>query len=110
MLRQRIITALIALSVLGVILYVLPADIARFLMALLILIGSWEWSGFCFRTKDSRRLIYVVFVGTFISILYIVLPDPLLLATLFKAALGWWLLAMVWMFFFPTPVPKLVAW
>jgi len=110
MLRQRIITALIALSVLGVILYVLPTDIVRFLMALLILIGSWEWSGFCFRTKDSRRLIYVVFVGTFISILYIVLPDPLLLATLFKAALGWWLLAMVWMFFFPTPVPKLVAW
>ena len=110
MLKQRIITALIALSVLGIVLYVLPVDIARFLMVLLILIGSWEWSGFCFRTKDSRRLIYVVFVGAFISILHIFLPDPLLLTTLFKVALGWWLLAMVWIFFFPTPVPKLVAW
>ena len=110
MLKQRILTGLIALGVLIIILFFLQPGIARFLFALLILIGSWEWAGFCFQTKNAIRLIYVALVAICMAILYTKLPDRELLETIFKVALGWWGLAMAWLFFFPTPIPRLVSW
>ena len=110
MLKQRILTAVVGLSVLSLILFFLQPVIARFSFALLILVGSWEWAGFCFRPKNAIRLVYVALVAVCMAILYTKLPDRQLLGVMFKVALGWWGLAMVWLFFFPTPIPRLVSW
>ena len=46
MLKQRFFTAVIALAVLGVVLFVLPAELARLVILAVVLAGAWEWGGF----------------------------------------------------------------
>ena len=52
--KQRIITALIALAVLGVLLFAMPPIVVRFAIGLLVLVGAWEWSGFLDRSRGNR--------------------------------------------------------
>ena len=46
MLKQRIITAVFAVAALLLVLFVLPSAAAQIVVALVILVGAWEWSGF----------------------------------------------------------------
>ena len=43
MLKQRVVTAIVALSVLAVVMFVVPVIIARIAIALLMLGAAWEW-------------------------------------------------------------------
>ena len=63
MLKQRVITAIIALAVLSLVLFVVPQPVARGFVAVLIVAGAWEWAGFLFRGGGPRRWIYVIFIG-----------------------------------------------
>ncbi len=54
--RLRIVTAIIALAVLGVVLFAVPELVFRAVIALLMLAGAWEWSGFLGRTGLVGRL------------------------------------------------------
>ena len=110
MLRQRIITAIIALTVLGIALFVVPPFVARIVIAAMFLAGAWEWGGFLFHENRAQRSIYVLFVGILIGALYLRIQDQELVALVFKAALIWWFGALVWMFFYPTPIAKPVIW
>jgi phosphatidate cytidylyltransferase len=110
MLKQRFITAVIALALLGLVLFVVPAVVARMVIATLLLAGAWEWGGFLFPENSKRRLIYVAFIGVLIAALFLNIHDQTLLDLVFKAALVWWFCALVWMFFYPTPIAKIVIW
>jgi phosphatidate cytidylyltransferase len=109
MLRQRIITAVIAALVLLAIVFVIPMQIARGVIAILFIIGAWEWSGFL-RAEMSGRYLFVALIATMIvSVLLgfgqVTNPEPV-----FQLALAWWVAAFFWIFFFPTPIAKPVAW
>lgn len=111
MLRKRIISALLALIVLAIVLFVLPAIAARVFIAILILAAAWEWGGFLFKGAQALpRLGYVAFIGVLIGILAVNLPNEQLIDTVLKAALVWWFIALSWMFMYPTPIPKAVSW
>jgi phosphatidate cytidylyltransferase len=110
MLKQRIVTAIIALSVLATVLFVLPPVAARAMIFAMVMGGAWEWGGFLFNGKTGLRLVYVAFIGGLIAALYLSLPNHALLENVLILALVWWLAALVWMFFFPTPVPKMLSW
>ena len=110
MLRQRITTAVIALAALAVVLFVVPAIVARAIVVALILAGAYEWGGFIFGEHRGRRLWYVVFIGALIAVLFGALPAPQLIDLVFKVALAWWLIALIWIFFFPTPIPGPLSW
>jgi phosphatidate cytidylyltransferase len=111
MLKQRIFTALIALSVLAVVLFVVPEIVARIVIVALFLAGAWEWAGFLFtKNNERKRWIFVGFVALAIGMLLLNLPDAALIDTILKAALVWWAIALTWLFFFPTNVPKFVSW
>lgn len=111
MLKQRIFTALIALSVLAVVLFVVPEIVARIVIAALFLAGAWEWAGFLFtKNNERKRWIFVAFVALAIGMLLRNLPDAALIDTILKAALVWWAIALTWLFFFPTNIPKFVSW
>ena len=69
MLKQRVITALIALAVLGLVLFVVPQPVARFFVAALIIAGAWEWAGFLFQDGASRRWVYVAFIAILLGVL-----------------------------------------
>jgi phosphatidate cytidylyltransferase len=110
MLRQRVITALVALAVLAVVMFVLPAVVARIVITLLMLGAAWEWSGFIFGNENLHRTVYVLFIAILMTVIFIDLPDAALVDTVMTISLGWWLAALAWMFFFPTPIVKSVGW
>ncbi len=110
MLRQRVLTAIVALAVLGVVMFVVPAIVARIVITLLLLGAAWEWSGFIFEKEDKLKFVYVAFIAILIAAVFVVSGDVALVDIVLKVALGWWLAALAWMFFFPTPIAKPVAW
>jgi len=111
MLKKRILSALVALVVLAIVLFVLPAIAARVFIAILFLAAAWEWGGFLFKEAQmAPRLSYVAFIGALIGILANNLPNDQVVDVVLKAALVWWFVALVWMFMFPTPIAKAVSW
>jgi phosphatidate cytidylyltransferase len=110
MLRQRVLTAIVALSILAVVVFVVPAIVTRTVITLLMLGAAWEWSGFIFSKENKRRFVYVLFISILIAAIFLNLPDVGLVDVVLKISLGWWLAALAWMFFFPTSIAKPVAW
>ncbi len=109
MLRQRVITAIIALSVLLVLLFVMPALAVKVVIAALILAGAWEWSGFLKLDSQVARLGYVGLMAVLLAAV-VGLADERTVELVFKAALAWWLVALLWLFMFPTPIPRIAGW
>ena len=110
MLKQRIITALISLAALAIVLFLLPAGVARAFIAVLFLAGAYEWGGFIFPGAPARRFIYVLLVGALMAAVFLASRGAALVESIFVVALAWWLAALLWTFFFPTPIPAPVAW
>jgi phosphatidate cytidylyltransferase len=98
MLKERVITAVIAVAVLLLVLFLLPRVLTQGVIALVILAGAWEWSGFL--GSPSRALLMGL----------ITWQAPQINGPLFKLALVWWVGALVWTLFYPTPVPAVVRW
>ena len=89
MLKQRVITALIAVGVLLVVLFLVPARVAEGVIALLVLAGGWEWSGFLGRDSKETRIAYVVILA--IALGLVTWQAPAINGVLFQvgAACGW---------------------
>jgi len=109
MLKQRIITAVFAALTLFAILFALPPQVARGIIACLLIIGAWEWSGFLNAGKTGRYVFVVVTASMIISV-YLGLLQTGNVKMIFQLALLWWVLAFIWTFFFPTSISKPVAW
>lgn len=110
MLKQRVLTAIVALSVLAIVMFVVPPVVARTVITILMLGAAWEWSGFIFGKQDMRRSAYVLFIAILLALTFFELHEESLVDIVLKVALGWWLAALAWMFFFPTPIARPVAW
>ena len=79
MLKKRILSALVALVILGIVLFVLPSTAARVFIGILILAAAWEWAGFLFASeKTASRLAYVAFIAVLIGVLAIKLQNAAL--------------------------------
>lgn len=106
--KQRIATAIIALAVLYVVLFQLPPIAAQWLIGALILAGAWEWSGFLGIARLPGRLSFVAMV----ALLLLVVSTLLQAYTRQMLLIGlmWWLVALIWTFLFPTPIPKIMRW
>jgi phosphatidate cytidylyltransferase len=110
MLKQRFVTAIVALAVLTVVLFVLPPVAARIVIFAVIIGGAWEWGGFMFADNMPPRLAYVAFIGALIAALFFSMGNHSLLDAVFTIALVWWLLALVWMLFYPTSISTALSW
>ncbi len=108
MLRTRFITAVVSLVILGTVLFAVPATIAKCFVALLILVGAWEWAGFLNISVGATRYIYVAFIAALMGTIYFVVPEYS--ALVLQLACIWWFIAFIWIFFFPTPIPMAVRW
>jgi phosphatidate cytidylyltransferase len=105
--KQRVVTAVIALLALLAILFYLPQEVALAAIIVVILAGAWEWSAFLGTPGNGVRIAYVVLIGALIAIVTLADIDP---TVILMASLAWWLSALVWAFFFPTPIPVAVRW
>ena len=108
MLKERVITALIAVAILLLVLFVLPQAVAQVVVALIILAGAWEWSGFLDSRSTAPRVVYVILIALLMGLATWFAPQ--IDGVLFQVALVWWVCALVWTLFYPTPIPAAVRW
>jgi len=107
-LKARVITALIAVAVLLVVLFALPRAAAQSVIALVVLAGAWEWSGFLGSSSAVLRASYVTLIALLMGLVTWLAPQ--IDGVLFQVALAWWLGALLWTLFYPTPIPAVVRW
>ena len=108
MLKQRIITAVVALVALMIVLFVIPPVAARVVITAVVLLGAWEWSGLLQVSGLALQVVYVVLIA---ALLYVVtLPLASSAEWVLQIALVWWLCALIWTFFFPTRIPVVIRW
>jgi phosphatidate cytidylyltransferase len=114
MLKQRILTAIVAGAALLVVLFVLPPVAAEIVMAAFFLAAAWEWSGFLSLRTVATRLAYVAGIAALLGAVGWLLPLWLSRDAVFDAVLrvglAWWFAALVWAFFWPTRIAKPVGW
>lgn len=108
MLKTRVITAVIALVILGVVLFVLPERLAEAFIAAVVVAGAWEWSAFLGAAAKATRVAFVVVIAVAIGLLYSVLAQYSVLVL--QVAFVWWFCAFLWILFFPTPIPGPLRW
>ncbi len=108
MLRTRIITAVISLAILGAVLFVIPGTVVIPVIALLVIAGAWEWSGFLGHKENAVRYAYVAVIAALMAAMVFVVPERSEL--LLQLACVWWFLAFIWTFLFPTPIPTAIRW
>jgi len=110
MLRKRIQTAIISLVILGIVIFVVPPVIARLFIAAVFVAGAWEWGGFLFADRRAGRAGYIAFIAALMALTGFLMVEPAWLQQVLKIALAWWMLALVWLLFFPTPIPAVLSW
>jgi len=108
MLKTRIITAVVSLAILGAILFVVPETVARIFIALIILAGAWEWSGFLQVSANGVRYVYVLLMAALMATIYFLAPE--MSERILQIACIWWFGAFIWTFLYPTPIPAIVRW
>lgn len=110
MLKQRVISALVALAILLVVLFQLPQLAARLVIAILFVASAWEWSGFLAFSGTSGRLTYVASIAVLQFAAWWLVPGTISYEVVLYLAVGWWFTALAWMFFYPTMIPQAVGW
>lgn len=110
MLRERMLTAVVAAALILLVLFAFPSPAARGVIAAVILSAAWEWSGFLGLRGYPARLVYVAVIGALLAaVSWLELP-PNTASLILKIGLAWWCAALIWVFFYPTQIAKPVAW
>lgn len=110
MLKQRVVTALIAVAILLSVLFLAPVPAARVVIGILFVAGAWEWSQFLGNSHGPSRGIFVALVVAAEIALTVFFDRPDVHFAVFGVAALWWLAALAWICFFPTPIPSGLAW
>ncbi len=110
MLKERVLTALVAVVALLAVLFLAPERVARLVIAAVFVAAAWEWSAFLGTSASGARLTFVALIAVLEVALWLLMPDVRLYRLIVTAAVAWWVAALVWMLYFPTPIPAIVAW
>lgn len=96
MLKQRIVTAIVLITVILLILFLMPTRGIYLLSFLIYLISAWEWSAFLSLKNSYYR-------GLYLLILFLVFLGSTQLPWLWIVALGalWWLQMIYWIIRYP---------
>ena len=108
MLKQRVLTALIALAALLMVMFLVPVNAAKAIIGLLVIGGAWEWSAFLSGPEAAERPAFVALIALLVVLTGLSLPAAAPAIPL--VSLCWWLLALVWTFVFPTTIPRPLRW
>lgn len=108
MLKQRIITALILVSVFFGALFYLPLPLFHLLVGTAVLIAAWEWSNLAGLNHYAARVGYVLATGALLLLLGQLAgllagqPDAVWLQRILIVGSAWWALALLWVQGFPS--------
>ena len=98
MLRQRILTAIVALALLAIVLFVIPPRFLPLIIGALMIGAAWEWGGLLGMTRQGKAG-YAAAIAILMAICW--LFGRAEVAELFSLAIAWWILAFVGLFFYP---------
>lgn len=110
MLKQRILTAIVAGAGLLLVLFVLPGQAALGVIIALMLAAAWEWSGLLGGVGVGARLAYVAAIALLLAFVTWRMSDAASVALILKLGLAWWFAALVWVFFYPTSIAVPIRW
>ena len=85
--KSRCITALLGLTFIALLLFVLPPVWLIGVVAACILVGAWEWSALCDIDYSAARYVYVVMIAAGLALTYFLAALPVL-----------WVAAVVWVY------------
>lgn len=97
MLRWRVVTALVLVPAALLLVWALPPWALGGGVAVVLLMGAWEWTRLIHLNRTVIRAMFVLMVGAAVGIEWLYLdravdPVPMLLLTL-----GWWCVAFLWL-------------
>lgn len=102
MLKQRLITAFILISLVIWGLFQLPIHYLALAFALVIIQGGWEWTGLMKLPSIYWRITYIIIIAVcMISLWYFVDRGKSDWLALPVISLFWWLLAFIWVLSYP---------
>jgi len=108
MLRSRILTALaLALMLIAAVIFC-PPPVTTVVFALILLIGAWEWSAFT-ATRIVSRLLYVIVLVMLGALAWLATLTTARFTLMLEVALGWWLIALLWIVLAPQRGGSLAA-
>lgn len=103
-LRARVITAAVLIALLLAVLFGLPASATVIVLALTVLVGAWEWSGFVAPRRPWVRGTYVLLIGMALALAWRFSATRAGLELLLEGALLWWFVALAWITLAPQRV------
>ena len=110
MIKERVLTGIISLAILGLMLFFASSLFIQIFIALLFLYAAWEFSKFFNFPVVRRRYFFVFLFGCFQIFFYLILPNDLVYQLLLYLALIWWIIVILRIFFFPTNISNYMVW
>src|SRR5687767_7604754 len=88
----------------------LPPFATVWLLTVLVLVGAWEWAGFLGVTGPAPRAGFTAVVAAaLIACLYLYAEFPQFVRITMMVAMGWWLVAFLWLCLAPARVNPFTA-
>jgi phosphatidate cytidylyltransferase len=109
MLRQRVVTAVVGVLALVVIVFLLPSAIALGCYAVAIVFAAWEWSALVRLDGHLARVAYVAVIAAMMALASHYAEAPWIYRQLLVVTAVWWILALLWLVFFPERVSRSAA-
>lgn len=109
MLRQRVVTAVIAVVLILLALFVFPPALTLVLLGVLIVAGGWEWSAFL-GAEGAARSVFPAVLAAAVAAVWWAVPDFVPLIPVLLVSLAFWLVAAVLVVRYPIHVPHWLVW
>jgi phosphatidate cytidylyltransferase len=108
-LKTRVLTALVLLAVLLAVLFYLPVAVGVGFLALVVLLGAWEWAAFAGLTRRASRALYVLGVAALGALAWRSSGRTADWLVWMQVAALWWLVALAWLSLWPHAVSRWAA-
>lgn len=105
----RFITALVLVPLILAALLLLSGEMLTLLVALVMTYCAWEWARFVAPGSKAARILYTFLLGDLIALVFLFRGFALQPAWLYEIAVFGWLLMVLWVARYPTPVPAALA-
>ena len=109
MLRQRVITAVIAVVLILLALFVFPPSLTLLLLGVLIVAGGWEWSAFL-GAEGAARSVFPAVLAAAVAAVWWAVPGLVPLVPFLGVSLAFWAMAAVLVVRYPIRVPQWLVW
>jgi phosphatidate cytidylyltransferase len=109
-LKERVLTAIVLVTVLLGVMLGLPPLATVWLVTVLVLIGAWEWAGFIGKGQVPLRIGFTSVIALLLlGCLQVYSTSPGLVPVIMWVAVAWWFLALLWISLAPSHVNPVTA-